>query len=79
MTKKIIPFSFWASIKKPLLATCIMGILLLVLVPLAAKNIFGVIFLVFFGALIYFGLIYLFAGKDFLDDVKKIISTIKTS
>jgi len=77
-TKRIISFSFWASIKKPLLSACIMGIVLLILAPLLAKNILGIIFLVLVGTLIYFGFVYILVGQKFLDDVKKIISTIKT-
>jgi O-antigen/teichoic acid export membrane protein len=78
MTKKIISFSFWPSIKKPLLATCIMGFVLLIFAPFLAKNIFGVIVLVFIGVIVYFGFIYILLGQEFLDDVKKIISTVKT-
>jgi O-antigen/teichoic acid export membrane protein len=79
VTNRVTPFSFWASIKKPLLSTCIMGIALLILAPILAKNIFGIITLILVGAVVYFGLIYLLSGEEFVDDVKKIISTIKTS
>jgi len=77
ITKKIIEFDFWSSINKPLFTSLAMGILLFFLTPFLAKNILGIVSLAIFGAVVYFGLIYLTVGQEFIDDAKKIFSAVK--
>ncbi|MFZ5366018.1 MAG: oligosaccharide flippase family protein, partial [Patescibacteria group bacterium] len=71
VTRKIIRFDFWQSIKKPFFASFIMGILLLLLTPYLAKDILGVTLLAVFGGVFYFGLIYLLAGQEFITALPK--------
>lgn len=77
IAKKYIEFNFLAPVIKPTIASLIMGILIFVLIPLLAKNIFGIIGLTIFGGLVYFGLIYLMIGQQFITDSKKLIYAIR--
>jgi O-antigen/teichoic acid export membrane protein len=77
IVKKSIDFSLWSSINMPILASITMSLIILLLRPFLSTNIFGLIFLIFFSALIYFGVIIVTVGPSFLIDVKKIFSTVR--
>lgn len=77
VTKQQIEFKFLASIIKPIVASLVMGILIFVLTPWFTKNILGIAGLVVLGGLVYFGLIYLMEGQQFIADSKKLIYALK--
>jgi O-antigen/teichoic acid export membrane protein len=77
IARKYIQFKFLYSIKEPVIASFLMGILVFYLVPFLTKTIFGLIELVIIGGAIYFGLIYLMIGKRFSSDLKKLFNEIK--
>lgn len=77
ITKQQIEFRFLVPISKPIIASLAMGILVFVLTPSLAKNIFGIISVIALGGLAYFGLIYLLVGQQFIIDSKKLIHAIK--
>jgi lipopolysaccharide exporter len=77
MVKQYIKFKFLSSIAKPVMASFMMGILLFVLAPFLTKNIWGLVVLVFFGGIVYFGLVYLMVGISLLEDAKKFFYAIK--
>lgn len=78
ITQRVINFSFWKSISKPFMSTLIMGISIYELLPIFGGSIIGVIFIIFSGTIIYFILIYILVGQEFINDVRKILSAIKT-
>lgn len=77
VTKQYIEFRFLASISRPIIASLVMGILVFVLIPLLAKNIFGIVSVIALGGLVYLGLIYLMVGQQFIDDTKKLFYAFK--
>jgi len=77
ITKQYIEFRFIASIIKPIMASLVMGILIFILTPWLAKNILGIIGLTVLGGLVYFGIIYLMIGQQFIADSKKVIHALK--
>jgi len=77
MAKKEVKFRFVSSISRPIIGSIVMGGLIFLLSQFLAKNIFGIIFLVLSGGGIYFGLIYLMTGKQFITDIKKLFHVVK--
>lgn len=78
IAKKHLNFRFFASVAKPVLASLLMGILLWFLTPFLSHSFFGLLALIFLGALVYFALIYLMVGKSFLEDFKKLFYAFKS-
>jgi len=76
--KKEIKFKFLSSIMAPLIASLIMGSLVLLLRSILAKSIFGIVMLTALGGIVYFTLIFLITGKKFIDDIKGILYALKT-
>jgi len=77
ITKKYIEFNFLASIVKPTLATLAMAVIVFLVSSFLAKNILSVALSVAFGGLVYFGLIYLMEGQQFIVDAQKLIHAFK--
>lgn len=78
VAKKAVDFSFSGSVGRPLVTAGLMGIVLWVLVPVLGTNLIGLVSLIGIGGIFYFVLIYLMMGKEFLEDVKKILYALKT-
>lgn len=74
LVKRVVDFSFWASISKSVMATAIMGIVLFVLVQIFAKSILSLIAVSFVAALIYSGIFYVLCGDELRHDLKKIFT-----
>jgi O-antigen/teichoic acid export membrane protein len=77
IVKKSIDFRLWPSINMPILASISMSLIILLLRPFLSTNILGLIFLIIFSAIIYFGVIVITVGPSFLIDVRKIFSTVR--
>jgi len=78
ITKQHIEFKFLASISKPIVASLMMGILIFILTPWLAKNVFGIIGMIALGGLVYFGLIYLMMGQEFITNARRLFYALKT-
>jgi O-antigen/teichoic acid export membrane protein len=68
---KIVRFSIWESIGKPLVSTVIMVLILFFIRNLLAVNILSVGILICMGFVIYFAVIYLLVGRAILNDAKR--------
>lgn len=77
IAKKYIDFKFLPSVAKPIISSVLMGILVFLLNPFLSKNLFGIGGLIVIGGGVYFGLISLMAGRQFLNDTKKIFYAFK--
>ncbi|HUS60367.1 MAG TPA: oligosaccharide flippase family protein [Nevskiaceae bacterium] len=77
LAKKYLKFRFWFSVKKPLLSSFLMGIIVLMLSFVLPKNILTIVLSVFLGGLIYFGFLFLFVGQELLTDFRKIILALR--
>ena len=75
--KRYLVFGFFKSIFKPIMATILMGLLILVLNNFLPKNILTVFILVVIGLIFYFGLIYALVGQAFIADTKKLFYAFK--
>jgi O-antigen/teichoic acid export membrane protein len=73
---KIVKFSVWDSIGKPLLSTLIMAIVLFVMRNFLSVNVLSVGILIVFGFVIYTSIIYLLVGSSILDDAKRSLKAI---
>ena len=77
IVKKNIDFSLWSSINMPVLASVTMSLVILLLRPILSTNIFGLVALILISVFLYFGIIIVTVGPNFLLDVKKIFSSFK--
>ncbi len=77
LAQKYLDFSFWQGIRKPLIATLIMGVLVWVLKSFLPGNIFGLISLIIVGGLTYLGCMWLFVGQELIVDSKKFLKALR--
>jgi O-antigen/teichoic acid export membrane protein len=77
VVKKSIDFSLWSSINKPLIASLLMSLLIILLKPILSNSVIGLIGLIAISVINYFGMIVIITGPTFLLDVKKIFSTVR--
>jgi O-antigen/teichoic acid export membrane protein len=78
IAKRYVSFSLTETALKPLFASLIMGVLLLVLKPLFPENFLAVVILTTVGVTIYAGTMYFIIGKSLVDDVKKTAKAFTT-
>ena len=71
LVKKIVDWSIFDVVVKPLTASLVMGGFLYFTAKLLTQNIVNLIFLIISGGLIYSVLLYLLIGRSLVDDVKK--------
>ena len=76
--KKIIEFNFLESIYKPLVVSFTMGVVLYFLLPILAKDILGISALIILGVVVYFLLIYVITGREFIEGIERVIYGIKS-
>ncbi len=72
LVKQIVRFHFFQSISKPLAGTIVMGLFIMALAQVVAKNIMTVFFVILMGAAVYITSMYFLAGKEIIQDIKKI-------
>lgn len=72
MVRKIVPFSLWRSISRPLFATLGMAGVILLFTRLIGSDVLTLLLTVSIGALSYSVLLYLIAGKEIIQDYKYI-------
>lgn len=77
IVKRYIDFSVLKMVLNPFLATIFMGAVVYFLSPILVKNIFGLIFMIIFGAVVYFSTMFVLAKKEMLDDIKLVRSNLK--
>lgn len=77
LAQKYLHFSFWVGIKKPLMATLIMGVLVWVLKLFLPGNILGLMSLIIVGGLTYLGCMWLLVGQELIIDSKKFLKALK--
>lgn len=77
IAKKYLDFSFWDSVKKPILATIAMGLLIWLLRPILSGSFIGIGSLVLLSGLAYLGIIWLLVGQEFLVDLKRLVRVFK--
>ncbi len=73
LVHKIIDFKFWTSIYQPIVAAVIMGIITYVLCVVLVKTFVALIIVSLVCGGIYFGIMYVFKGKEVISDVRKLI------
>lgn len=77
IVKKNIDFSLWISINKPLFASLIMSIFIILIKQIFGVNFIGIIGMIIVSILLYFAIIFLTVGPTFINDVKKILLSFK--
>ncbi len=70
LVRKVIDFSFWKSIYKPIIGTVIMGIVFVLLKILFVHDLLSVFVVSFVSGVVYFITLYLFSGKELIYDIK---------
>lgn len=73
LAQRHLNFDFFSSIKNPVIATILMGILLWFLRPLLEGSFFGLIALVFLGGAAYILLIWILVGQEFITDLRRLL------
>jgi len=74
LVKKFVDFSIIYSVVKPLFASAVMGVVLLLLQNLLPWNYFGVLIMILVGVVTYVLSIYLIVGQSALEDAKKVLA-----
>jgi len=77
LAQKYLHFSFWAGIKKPLMATIIMGVIVWVLKEFLPGNLLGLISLILAGGLTYLGSMWLLVGQELIVDGKRFLKALR--
>lgn len=72
LVKKVVDFHFIKSIYKPVIATLIMVLATYLLADLFINDFITMVFVIILGGVIYVFNIYLLAGKQILQDIKKL-------
>ncbi|EKD62163.1 MAG: polysaccharide biosynthesis protein [uncultured bacterium] len=75
LVKRVVNFSFYYSVVKPLFASGIMGAVLLAARGLFSWSFLGIGMMVVIGITFYALVIYLLVGKSAVEDVKKVFAT----
>lgn len=77
ITKKYISFSIGPALFSPTIATFVMGVVLFVLSPFIAVNLYYLFVLILLGILIYFAMMYMLARDFIISDIKLILTNLK--
>jgi O-antigen/teichoic acid export membrane protein len=77
LAQKYLHFSFLAGVKKPLVATIIMGGIVWFLRPFLYENILGLISLIVVGGLTYLGCMWLLVGQELIIDSRRFLKALK--
>ena len=72
LVKKVVDFKFIKSIYKPVIAAAIMAFSTYFLAEFLVKDLLTLIFVIILGGVIYFLAIYILAGKQIFEDIKKL-------
>lgn len=72
LVKQVVPFHFWKSIIKPLLATSIMGVLVYLGTHVLVTNIITLFFVILMGGACYLATMYFLAGKQIIADIQAV-------
>ncbi len=70
LVKKIADFSFIKSVYKPFLVSCVMSVIIYFGAQLFVSDILSLSVVIFIGGVVYIGIMYLCAWKEFEEDVK---------
>jgi len=73
LVKKVIEFSFFGSILKPILATSVMAVLFYIATLLFVSNMTTLLVSVFISGIVYSVIFYVLAGSELRKDMKKIL------
>ncbi len=77
LVKRIIDFSLWDNVGKPLLGALIMGGMLWLIAPLVVRNLWGIALAVLLGAIIYLAIMLLLARKKIFEAKNLVLGVIK--
>nr|MBI5455868.1 oligosaccharide flippase family protein [Candidatus Levybacteria bacterium] len=77
LVRKYIKFNVFKSSAYPLLSAIIMGIFIYLLSPIFIKGLISLMFMILFGAMIYFLCIFLFAKNELLSDMQMVRGNLK--
>lgn len=77
LVKRYIRFNVFRSTAYPFLSAAIMGIAVYFLSPILVKGLISLVFMILFGAIIYFATIFLFAKKEVLADIQLVRENLK--
>lgn len=77
LVRKQIKFNIFQSTMYPLLSAIIMTILIYFLSPIFVKGLISLMFMILFGAMVYFLCIFLLAKKELLSDLELVKSNLK--
>ena len=72
LVKKVVNFDFLKSIYKPAIATIIMVLFTFLAADFLAKDLITLFFVIILGGVIYIVNLYLLAGKEIINDIKKL-------
>lgn len=75
--KKIVSFSLWENVGKPLIAAFFMGAILFVFLQTITVNLAWLMIVIFFGAIIYISLMVVIAKKKLVEVGKIVLGVIK--
>jgi O-antigen/teichoic acid export membrane protein len=77
LTRKYVRFDVFKATMFPFLAAAIMGVVIYLLGPLVIKNLISLLFMIGFGAMVYFLCIFLFARNEVTADVQLVLRHLK--
>lgn len=77
VTRKYINFNLLKATGYPFISAVLMGIFLYFVSPLLIKGVFSLIFMILFGAMVYFLCIFTLAKKEVLSDINLIKNNLK--
>ena len=77
LVKRYIRFNVFRSTAYPFLSAAIMGTAVYFLSPILVKGLISLVFMILFGAIIYFATIFLFAKKEVLADIQLVRENLK--
>lgn len=73
VTKKYISFSFWKNVYPAVLATLLMGTGLFLVTPYLSQNLWEIVLLILFGAIIYVGSLWVVTGGKVWQEAQKVV------
>ncbi len=77
LVRKITYFTLWENVGKPLLGALIMGGVLYFLMPLFPLSFISLVLIIFFGAIIYLGVMFLIAQKRIIRSVNLVLEALE--
>lgn len=72
LVRKVVSFNFMKSIHKPFIATIIMALFTYLIADFIVKDLISIFFVIILGGAIYLFTIYLLAGKEIINDLRKL-------